>query len=80
MPSVTLEDVPDPIYQEIRRRAEQHKRSLDQEIIACLEATYRESEQEFKERILRRATEMEKEVKGWLTDEILNEAKNAGRP
>jgi len=37
MPSLTLKDIPKRLHQQLRERAERHRRSLSQEAIACLE-------------------------------------------
>jgi hypothetical protein len=34
--SITLDDIPDPIYQRIKLAAKRHHRSMNNEIIACL--------------------------------------------
>lgn len=35
--SITLKNIPEPIYQRIKLAAKRHHRSLNSEIIACLE-------------------------------------------
>jgi len=35
--SITLKNIPDPIYQRIKLAAKRHHRSMNNEIIACLE-------------------------------------------
>lgn len=35
--SITLKNIPDPIYQRIKQAAKRHHRSMNNEIIACLE-------------------------------------------
>ena len=37
MASLTLKDIPPPLHQRLRERAERHRRSLSQEALACLE-------------------------------------------
>ncbi len=37
MPSLTLKDIPRRLHQQLRERAERHRRSLSQEALACLE-------------------------------------------
>ena len=37
MPSLTLKDIPKRLHQQLRERAERHRRSLSQEALACLE-------------------------------------------
>jgi len=37
--SITLKNIPEPIYQRIKLAAKRHHRSMNSEIIACLEQT-----------------------------------------
>ena len=39
MPNLTLKNIPEPLYQRLREAAQQHHRSLNSELIACLEQT-----------------------------------------
>ena len=37
MPTLTIKGIPDALYQELKRRAAQHRRSLNSEILISLE-------------------------------------------
>jgi antitoxin FitA len=37
MPTLTIKGLPDPIYQRLKAQADAHRRSLNGEIIMCLE-------------------------------------------
>ncbi len=37
MPSITVKNIPDPIYENLKSAAQAHHRSINSEIIACLE-------------------------------------------
>jgi plasmid stability protein len=37
MPTLTIKGLPDPLYRRLKRQAEAHRRSLNGEIIVCLE-------------------------------------------
>jgi plasmid stability protein len=37
MPTLTIKGLPDPVYRRLRDQAEAHRRSLNGEIIVCLE-------------------------------------------
>lgn len=37
MPTLTIKGLPDPIYERLKAQAEAHRRSLNSEIIVCLE-------------------------------------------
>jgi plasmid stability protein len=37
MPTLTIKGLPDPLYPRLKQQAEAHRRSLNREIIVCLE-------------------------------------------
>ncbi len=37
MPTLTIKGLPDPLYRRLKQQAEAHRRSLNGEIIVCLE-------------------------------------------
>ena len=80
--NVTLKNVPDDVYERLKRSAEEHRRSLNSEAIVCLEsvllpASGNPSEQ--LERIRRlRAEAQEQGV--WLTQKLIEQARGTGRP
>jgi plasmid stability protein len=37
VPTLTIKGLPDPLYRRLKRQAEAHRRSLNGEIITCLE-------------------------------------------
>lgn len=37
MPTLTLKDVPPRLHQALKKRADRHRRSLNQEVLHCLE-------------------------------------------
>ncbi len=39
MATVTVKNIPDDLYQKLKRKAEQQRRSINSEIIFCLEQT-----------------------------------------
>lgn len=79
--NLTLKNVPDDVYERLKRSAEAHRRSLNSEAIVCLEsvllpASGNPSEQ--LERIRRLRAELQQ--KGvWATPEFLEHARNQGR-
>lgn len=42
MPTITVRDVPDPVHQQLKRRAENNRRSLNQKVLRVLENTVAE--------------------------------------
>lgn len=39
MPTLTIKGMPDALYQQLKQRAAEHRRSLNSEILFCLEQT-----------------------------------------
>ncbi len=37
MPTLTIKSIPDSIYRQLKERAAEHRRSLNSEVIVCLE-------------------------------------------
>ncbi len=80
MANLTLKQVPDALYQRLKKRAANHRRSINNEAIMCLEQLLEPQRIDPKSRLeeiraLRRET-----PKVFLTDEALRQAKDEGRP
>ena len=80
MPAITLKNIPDPLYAQIKTAANAHRRSLNSEILYCVERTLgthkiNSSEHIEMARKLRNKTALHN-----LTDEELSDLKNKGRP
>jgi plasmid stability protein len=80
MPSITVKSIPDELYERIKQSAAEHRRSINKEIIICLERTLlarRVNPAVFLSHVdaLREQSYLPP-----LTDEILRKAKAAGRP
>ncbi len=78
MASITLKNIPKFLHLEIKKRAEVHRRSINSEILTCLERFlgFKESEPED---IFEQAERIRKGVKGFLTQEMLDQYKKEGR-
>lgn len=80
MANFTIKNVPDDLYAELKRQAEQNRRSLNSEAIFCLQRAVRERPVD-SAKVLRGLAEMRARMElPWLTDEFLDEAKKEGRP
>ncbi|NOZ53767.1 MAG: Arc family DNA-binding protein [Gammaproteobacteria bacterium] len=80
MPSLTIKNIPDDLYSRLKEAAQVHHRSMNSEILYCIERTLvphkvNISEQIFEARKLRAKT-----AEHPLADDELNAAKNEGRP
>ncbi len=79
MKSLTLKNISDALYARIKKRAAEHHRSLNQEIITCLEHITSSTPIDATT-ILAKARELRCQSKGpLLTDKRLAQLKTAGR-
>jgi plasmid stability protein len=80
MRSITIKGIPDPLYKRIKQRAAEHRRSINSEVIVCLEqsmATGRIDPKAY----LAEIDALHKKIKlPTVTDDFLRMAKNWGRP
>lgn len=86
MPTITLKNVPEDLHRRLTARAAKHRRSLNQEVIACLEKiTLADDQPERtfdKEAFLAELDRAHEEmrIKGiWITDEWVRDAINRDR-
>ena len=80
MPTITLKNIPDPLYEKLKESARIHHRSLNSEIIYCVERTLSTHKIDVDEH-LRIARQLRaKTAKVTLTDRQLDEAIDRGRP
>ncbi len=77
--NITIRDIPDDIYEKVREQAKVHHRSINSEIIACLESSVK-SKNISTEDILNEARKMRKKAKGSLSTQEIIDAINRGRP
>jgi len=79
MATLTLKNVPDKLVRRLKAQASQHRRSLNLEVIACLEAAAGAVAVD-PEALLATARAIRITPKGLrLTDRLLRQIKNAGR-
>ncbi|HEY0972476.1 MAG TPA: Arc family DNA-binding protein [Gemmatimonadales bacterium] len=75
MPTLTIKNVPDELYERIKESAAEHRRSINSEIIVCLERALA-SHRLDPEALLARADAMrERAALSPLTDDLLGEAR-----
>lgn len=80
--SLTLKNVPDDVYERLKRSAEMHRRSLNSEAIVCLESVLLPANGNPSEQLERiRRLRAETQLQGvWITPELVGQARNQGRP
>lgn len=75
MPTLTIKNIPDDLYDRLKESAEEHRRSLNSEIIVCLERALA-SHRLDPEALLARADALrERAALSPLTDDRLTEAR-----
>jgi plasmid stability protein len=79
VPSITVRNIPEDIYDRVREQANAHHRSINSEIIACLEQSVK-PQQVSTDDILQEARRLRKKAKGSLSSEEIDSAINQGRP
>lgn len=80
MPTITLKNIPDTLYSQLKDAASAHRRSLNSEILFCVERTIGTHRIDVAEHIARARRLRALTPRHLLTDEELIEAKNEGRP
>jgi plasmid stability protein len=80
MANITVKNIPPELYDRLKRLAEAHRRSVNSEIIACIEQVV-SSKPIDPDWLLARARQIrEKTAPYAISDEDFNEAKQRGRP
>jgi plasmid stability protein len=80
MPALTIKNIPDELYDRLKEAARVHRRSLNSEILYCVERTLVPYRIDVTEHLAIAGKLREKTASYTLTDESLNAAKNNGRP
>lgn len=79
MATITVKNIPENIYQDLKRLAKLRHRSVNNEIIVCIEKALGKNEQD-PEKIRTKIREFHKKVKGQLTLEEIQKSIDEGRP
>ncbi len=80
MPTITLKNISDSLYTKLKAAASVHRRSLNSEILYCVERTLGTYKINASEHIEEARKLREKTAQYRITDQELSDAKNAGRP
>jgi plasmid stability protein len=80
MPNLTVKNIPEYLYTDLKRYAKMNHRSLNSEIIVCIEKAIRSSRISPEESLVRARQLRAKTARHPITDEDFNQAKNIGRP
>ena len=80
MPAFTIKNIPDELYSKLKKAAEAHHRSLNSEILYCVERTLGSHKIDVSEQLAVARALRAKTAAYTLTDEEITAAKNEGRP
>lgn len=79
MLTFTLKNIPETLHRQLKKQAQLHHRSLNSEMLTCLEKTTG-SVVVNADSLLKRANSIRQQVSGRLTNRQLRSLKNQGRP
>ena len=79
MASLTLKDLPADLHRLLKQRAHQNGRSLNREVIECLEASFRLQPVDV-DALIEEARAVRRSLKHHLTDREITRLKRQGRP
>lgn len=80
MPALTIKNIPDELYDRLKEAARTHRRSLNSEILYCVERTLVPYKTDVSSHLAIARKLREKSAAYTLTDELLDSSKNDGRP
>ena len=80
MATLTIKNVPEPLVRRLKRRAAAHRRSLNLEVISCLETTVQATPVDAETLLARVRALRRTPVGGRVTDALLARLKAHGRP
>ena len=80
MATITLKNIPDELYDQLKQSAQTNRRSINSEIIICIEQALK-GRQIHPKKILAAARALRKKTPGHMfTEKDITKVKNAGRP
>ena len=79
MASVTIKNIPDELYEQLKLIAKANRRSINQEVIFMIEQAMRSGDDDL-ETTTDEIRTLRDSLNIYVTEEELNQAKNEGRP
>lgn len=80
MAALTIKNLPDDLYEELKHLAEVHRRSINSEVIVCLEKALRPRKINIEEQVKRVQALRERVQQNQLSPLDIENAINEGRP
>jgi len=80
MPTITVKNIPVDLYERLKQIATENRRSINSEVIVCIERAVQSRKRENIDDLLARARKIRRKTSGQLlTDEKFTELKALGR-
>ena len=80
MPALTIKNIPDPLYEQLKSAAELHRRSINSEVLVCLEKVLVAKKTNTNDR-LQRIEQLRASIKtNIITADDIDQAIENGRP
>ncbi len=80
MVALTVKNIPEELYERLKRSAELNHRSINSEVIVCIERSVRTRKVDLEGTLARARRLREETVEYTISDEEFSAAKAAGRP
>jgi len=80
MPTLTIKNIPEDLYIQLKRQAKLNRRSLNSEVILCIEQAIRSRKIKPEEYLVKAQLLREKTALYPITDDEFSTAKRVGRP
>ncbi len=80
MPTITVKNIPPDLYERLKEAAAAHRRSINSEVIVCIEQALRGNRIDPEDILARARVLREKTAAYAITDDEFTQAKSAGRP
>lgn len=80
MPTITIKNIPEDLYERLKNAARAHRRSINSEVIVCIEKAVSSQKVDVEAEIMAARVLREEAGDYYLTDEKLAHFKAEGRP
>ena len=80
MPTITVKNIPEDLYDRLRQVAQANRRSINSEVIVCIEKAVGTRKIDIEAELAQAKRLRELTAHYWITDDEINEAKANGRP
>ena len=80
MPNITIKNIPEDLYERLKESARAHRRSINSEVIVCIEKAVGARKRDVQAILARAEALREKTAEYKITDGEIDQAKSDGRP